>query len=121
MHDQRHSDSNCCTRRNQYSRRGAVLDYADARMGLRVQMVREVLQSSIEELRCEYYATREQNQPPPDRLHAQDCQRNYNTEEEIQLKPEVLLAPPRGHQARPCELQPSAERLILVAGHREFL
>ena len=75
MNDQRQTDSHCHARANQHRRGGAILDDPDPGMALRVQMVGEMLQRGIEQLRRKDDATREQHESPPERLHFQPRQR----------------------------------------------
>jgi hypothetical protein len=118
MHDQRETNCQRGTRGNQDGASRAILDDPDPGMTLRMQVVGQMLQGGVEELRGNHRTTRQQHESPPQRLDSQHDQSDHHGYQGTQLESEIGLTAPGGRQTGYGTPQPADEGLVLMYGHR---
>lgn len=123
MYDECDTDADGAGHRDEYRRRGAILDDLDLRMEFRIQMVGQGLDGGVEELRGENRRARQQDRCPPEGAGAKHHQRDHHERNHQNFEPHAALGAQRMPEARerkagaPQEIQ----ILVIVSGRRRIV
>ena len=85
-----------------------------------MEMICQMLQGRVEQLRSKYGTARQEYECPPDRFYLQNGQDDYHDQQRDQLNPEIGLAAPGGDESLEGESKTAQQRLVLVKAHRPY-